>query len=68
MFDLIVLLTNRLVHVKQRFPNTPVMALTATATPKVREDIITTLNLKKPIVFVASFSKLNTESYSYIHR
>lgn len=37
----------------------PVIALTATATPKVQSDIIKTLGLKKPEVFVASFNRPN---------
>ena len=41
------------------FPTTPIIALTATATPKVRDDIITQLKLKKPRVFVSSFYREN---------
>jgi ATP-dependent DNA helicase RecQ len=37
----------------------PVIALTATATPKVQSDIIKTLGLKKPGVFIASFNRPN---------
>ncbi len=37
----------------------PVIALTATATPKVQSDIIKTLGLKKPSVFIASFNRPN---------
>ncbi|KAL0483798.1 ATP-dependent DNA helicase Q-like [Acrasis kona] len=47
----------KLVEVKKQFPNTPIIALTATATPVVREDIVTTLELKKPTIFVASFNR-----------
>ncbi|MFN5214124.1 MAG: DNA helicase RecQ [Bacteroidota bacterium] len=37
----------------------PVIALTATATPKVQSDIIKTLGLQSPEVFVASFNRPN---------
>jgi ATP-dependent DNA helicase RecQ len=37
----------------------PVIALTATATPKVQSDIVKTLGLKKPNVFIASFNRPN---------
>ena len=42
-----------------RFPETPVMALTATATDRVREDIVTQLQLRNPSRFVASFNRCN---------
>ena len=41
------------------FPAIPIIALTATATPKVREDIVTQLKLNKPQVFVSSFYREN---------
>lgn len=37
----------------------PVIAVTATATPDVREDIITTLRLQKPTVIVRGFDRPN---------
>jgi ATP-dependent DNA helicase RecQ len=40
-------------------PNTPILALTATATEKVRTDIITKLNLKTPKIHEASFERSN---------
>lgn len=41
------------------FPKTPLLALTATATPRVREDIVTQLQLEKAHRFVASFNRPN---------
>lgn len=41
------------------FPDVPFMALTATATGRVREDIITHLKLREPQVYVASFNRPN---------
>lgn len=37
----------------------PVIALTATATPKVQSDILKTLGLKDPCVFISSFNRPN---------
>ncbi len=37
----------------------PVLALTATATPPTRRDIVTSLGLKDPLVFVAPFDRPN---------
>lgn len=39
----------------------PVVALTATATPKVQSDIIKNLEMKKPAVFISSFNRANLE-------
>jgi ATP-dependent DNA helicase RecQ len=41
------------------FPAVPVMALTATATQKVREDIICQLSLEKAQIFTSSFNRPN---------
>jgi ATP-dependent DNA helicase RecQ len=41
------------------FPKVPVMALTATATQKVREDIICQLSLEKAKIFTSSFNRPN---------
>ena len=49
----------RLVSVREVLPNVPVLALTATATPRVRADIITQLKLVEPSVFIASFNRPN---------
>ncbi len=37
----------------------PIIALTATATPKVQSDIVKTLLLKKPDIFISSFNRPN---------
>ncbi len=39
--------------------NTPIIALTATATPKVQEDILKNLNIKDAKIFKASFNRPN---------
>ncbi len=49
----------RLKGVVERLGHPPVAALTATATPDVRGDIITQLGLTKPITFVAGFDRPN---------
>ncbi len=44
---------------RSTFPSIPIIALTATATPKVRDDIIAQLHLKTPQVFTSSFYREN---------
>ena len=44
---------------KKHFPQTPFLALTATATPRVKEDIINELGLHKPHIFEKSFAREN---------
>jgi ATP-dependent DNA helicase RecQ len=44
---------------KKHFPKVPFLALTATATPKVKEDIITELSLHDPKQFEKSFARKN---------
>lgn len=49
----------QLVAVRQRFPQTVCLALTATATERVRRDIRTTLEFSTTNEFVASFNREN---------
>lgn len=44
---------------KQNFPKTPVLALTATATASVKEDVVQALGLANCIVFRQSFNRPN---------
>ena len=49
----------QLSRLRERFPQVPVYAFTATATPRVRSDIIRQLALQEPAVHVASFDRHN---------
>ncbi|MCM2273765.1 MAG: DNA helicase RecQ [Candidatus Didemnitutus sp.] len=49
----------QLARLRALLPGVPVMALTATATERVRVDIIKHLQLREPEVFVASFNRPN---------
>lgn len=49
----------QLAKLREMLPNVPVMALTATATERVRKDIVGHLKLRDPAVFVASFNRPN---------
>lgn len=42
-----------------KLPNIPVLALTATATPKVEDEIVKLLDLRKPEIYKSSFSREN---------
>lgn len=44
---------------KDSFPTAPIIALTATATLKVKEDILKQLSLNNPQIFVSSFNREN---------
>lgn len=46
-------------NLKTHFPKIPFLALTATATPRVKEDIITQLGLENPKSFEKSFERKN---------
>lgn len=49
----------RIADFREKLGKIPVMALTASATPKVVEDIALKLNLKKPVLFKKSFARDN---------
>ncbi len=49
----------QLAQLRPHFPDVPLMALTATATERVRADIVTQLHLRGPRCFVASFNRPN---------
>lgn len=46
-------------RLRVRYPHVPAMALTATATERVRDDILTQLKLRDPYIHVASFNRPN---------
>jgi ATP-dependent DNA helicase RecQ len=46
-------------NLKTYFPKVPFLALTATATPQAKKDIITELGLKNPKIFEKSFARKN---------
>jgi ATP-dependent DNA helicase RecQ len=49
----------QLAKLRELLPDVPVMACTATATERVRTDIIKHLKLRNPAIFVASFNRPN---------
>lgn len=49
----------KIAQLKTHFPTTPFLALTATATDRVKKDIIKELNLKNPQCFEKSFERKN---------
>src|SRR6476660_3449225 len=49
----------QLAELRNLFPSVPMMALTATATERVRSDIVKLLKLREPGCFVASFNRPN---------
>ena len=48
-----------IVSFRRLFPKAAMLALTATATQQVREDIASILKLKKPAVYISSFNREN---------
>src|SRR5947207_4468245 len=46
-------------RLRDRYPSTPMLALTATATQRVRDDILTQLRLQNPYIHIASFNRPN---------
>jgi ATP-dependent DNA helicase RecQ len=53
----------RIVALREQLPGVPLLALTASATPEVLEDITARLGLRQPLVYRGSFSRPNL-SYS----
>lgn len=49
----------QLASLRSHFPDVPMMALTATATQRVRQDIVQQLHLGQPACYVASFNRPN---------
>ncbi len=56
----------KIAAIREYIPGVPVLALTATATEEVRNDICTQLEMKNPVRFTASFARTNL-SYAVIH-
>ena len=56
----------KIAEIREYIPNAPVMALTATATPKVVEDIQYRLRFKRNNVFQTSYERKNV-TYNVIH-
>ncbi|XP_037834201.1 Bloom syndrome protein homolog isoform X2 [Kryptolebias marmoratus] len=53
----------KLHELRQKFPSVPMMALTATATPRVQKDILNQLNMTRPQVFTMSFNRVNLKYF-----
>ncbi|WP_423737242.1 RecQ family ATP-dependent DNA helicase [Chitinophaga caseinilytica] len=51
--------------IRDQFPNAPILALTATATPAVQKDICIQLQLRAPNIYIKSFARPNL-SYSVL--
>ena len=49
----------RLADIREQMPEIPILACTATATPRVREDIVTQLRLDDPVRVVGSIDRPN---------
>ncbi|XP_036005793.1 Bloom syndrome protein homolog [Fundulus heteroclitus] len=49
----------KLHELRHKFPNVRMMALTATANPRVQKDILNQLNMSRPQVFTMSFNRAN---------
>ncbi len=48
-------------YLREVFRQVPMMALTASATPPVQQDIITQLRLRQPVIFHAGFERKNID-------
>ena len=51
--------TGRCARLEEIFPGVPRMALTATADPRTRDDILAALDMQQARVFIASFHRPN---------
>ncbi|XP_030943883.1 ATP-dependent DNA helicase Q-like 3 isoform X3 [Quercus lobata] len=49
----------KLSSLRSRLPNVPILALTATAVPKVQQDVMESLCLQNPLVLKSSFNRPN---------
>ena len=56
----------RIASLRERFPEIPFCAFTATATARVRDDVVAQLGLRRPAVHVASFDRPNL-TYRILH-
>jgi ATP-dependent DNA helicase RecQ len=56
----------RIAPLRDRFPSIPFCAFTATATERVRDDVVAQLHLRRPAVHVASFDRPNL-TYRVLH-
>ncbi len=56
----------RIAPLRERFPDIPFCAFTATATGRVRDDVVAQLGLRRPAVHVASFDRPNL-TYRIVH-
>lgn len=55
----------RISKFREKFPEIPIVALTATATPRVQDDVINQLKMVDPAVFRQSIYKPNLSIYVY---
>jgi ATP-dependent DNA helicase RecQ len=55
----------QIAQVRTLHPDRPVLALTATATTRVRQDIVKQLEFRSPAIFVSSFSRPNISFLVY---
>ncbi|XP_021273535.1 ATP-dependent DNA helicase Q-like 3 [Herrania umbratica] len=50
---------SKLSSLRNRLPDVPILALTATAVPKVQKDVMDSLNLQNPLILKSSFNRPN---------
>jgi len=51
----------KLSMLREKYPEVPIMGLTATATPRVQRDVLNQLQLKEPEIFIQSFNRRNLQ-------